>query len=429
MIFAIFLFPFALFSQEEEGSAESDDFSSLFDDAEDVSEPVVTEEPQIGMSYDVSLGTLRFPLEFSGKMRAEAGIAFIKEDNDADGAGYFDFKNYLNFVSRPDKYIALKGTIKTSLPSDGDELDGQTTYFYIYELYFDYLMFDRIYLTAGKKKSVWGNIRLFSDTESYEGDENALYTNVLYDSREHISGILKVPIGNHTFTALAMYKGGTGNDSPKTKDLSLAGSGEFVFWGTSLNLFGRRFPTVDSDIAKSNPALHKNTILGAELKRTIFGFDLYGQSLGRVSENEDKSMKTVFSSKFDDLSSFSSIVSTLGCYRMWNENTPYIGFNVEYQNIYFPLPEENETYFTHRFASYAGIAKLGPNKDISIGVQWNHNITQKTGFIQPGINISKILPHCDWRIGAKYEYGLDEKSKGYSTKLTAGTYLTISMDY
>ena len=421
----------SLFAQtaDSDETSDFDDLDSLFSEAEDVSEPVVSEDVSVVTNYNVTLGNLTLPLEFSGKMRAEAGLAFIKEDSESDAAGYFDFKNYLNFTSRPDKYIALKGTLKTSLPADDDDLDGQNNYLYIYELYFDYLMLDRIYLTAGKKKSVWGNIRLFSDTESYEGDDNALYTNILSDSRDHISGILKIPVGNHTFTGLAMYRGGTGNDSPKTKDLSLAASAEFVFMGTSLNFFGRRFPTADSEIVQTRPSLHKNTIVGAELKRTILSFDLYGQTLGRISENEDRELKKVFTSKFDDLTAFKSIVSTVGCYRIWNENIPYVGFNVEFQNIYIPEPGDDEKYFTNRFASYCGIAKLGPNKDLSIGFQWNHNITQKTGFFQPGINVSKILPHCDWRIRAKYEDGLNKDEKGYEKKLTVGTYLTISMDY
>ncbi len=417
----------AVFAQEE---STGDDYSEFFENAGDIDEPVITGEPNPATNYAVSLGSLQFPIEVSGKMTSELGLAYVRKDTEEDVTGYFDFKNYIYFTTRPDKYLALKGTIKSSLPADSDdELDNQSNYFYVYEIYFDYLMFDRIYVTAGKKKTVWGNIRLFSDTKEYEGDEDALCTNILYDSLDHMSGIIKIPVSNHTFTGLAMYRGGTGNDSPGTKDMSFAGSAEFIFFNTSINFIGRRFPIKDSEIVLQKPELHKNSILGLELKRTIFGFDIYGQGLGKLSENEDASLRKVFKSKFDDLTAFEKIISTGGVYRMWTGKTPYFGFNFEFQNIYTPEPEEDKKFFVNRFASYMGIAKLGPNKDISIGVQWNNNITEKTGFVKPGINFSKVLPHCDWRFGAKYEYGYDELVKGYSTKLTLGTYITISMDY
>ena len=441
-IFLVFLLP--LSAEDEE---IDDDFGALFEDASDVSGSVITEDKTAGTNYDVTLGSLKFPIEVSGKMNSELGLAWVKKGQENDGAGYFDFKNYIYFITRPDKYIALKGTMKTALPADDDEdaRDNQSNYFYIYEIYFDYLMLDRIYITAGKKKTVWGNIRLFADyyDESTVGTSNdtedgideedtdktdAQFTNILYDSREHLSGIVKIPIGNHTFTGVSMYKTGYGSDDAVgTKEMSFAASAEFVFFNTSINFFGRRFPLKTGEKA----ALHQESILGLELKRTILGFDLYGQGMGRVSDDETKSIKDCFTSKFDDLSSFTRIISTAGIYRMWADRAPYFGFNFEFQNIYRPEPDlkAGEKYFSNRFALYCGIAKLGPNKDLSVGVQWNHNIDERSGFIKPGVSVARVLPHCDWRIGAKYEYGLDEESNGFTKKLTVGTYITISMDY
>ena len=440
---AVLLVLLSPLAAEDDGGISDDDFSSLFDSASDVSEPIITEDKSAGTSYDVSIGSLKFPIEISGRMNAGLGILYAKKDNETDGEGYFDFKNYIYFTTRPDRYIALKGTIKTSLPEDDNESarDKQSNYFYIYEIYFDYLMLNRIYITAGKKKTVWGNIRLFTDyydeTSVYSSDDDdtddadkldAQFTNILYDSREHLSGIMKIPFGNHTFTGVAMYKMESGSDDKVgTKEMSFAGSAEFVFLNTSLNLFGRRFPLASSD----KGSLHQNAIIGLELKRTILGFDLYGQGLGRLSDDRSKSLKDCLTSKFDDLSSFTRIISTAGIYRMWTDVAPYFGFNFEFQNIYRPEPKlkRGETFFTNRFAVYGGITKLGPDKNLGLGVQWNHNITDRSGFIKPGINVSRILPHCDWRIGAKYEYGLDKELKGYSRKLTVGTYITISMDY
>lgn len=405
----------------EDINAQFDDFDSLFDDAEDVFAPIVTEEKSPTGSYNIPIGTLKLPIEVSGDLDAELGLAFRREDGSNDATVYFDFQNYIYFTTRPDKYLALKAVVKTQMP-DSDDIteaaeDGQTNYFYIYEMYFDYLMFDRIYITAGKKKSVWGNIRLFSNTDDYENDTDALYTNILYDSRIHISGIVKIPIGNHTFTAIGMYKGG--GDSAGTKDMSFAASAEFVFFNTSINFFGRRFPLAYG----SNSDQHQLPILGVELKRTILGFDLYAQELTRVVSG--KNFLNFFKSKFEDRDVFNKIISTAGVYRIWNENTPYFGFNFEFQNIYRRHRDEDMDKFTNRFALYCGVAKLGPKKDIGIGFQWNHNITDNSGFIKSGVIISSFLPHCDWRNGFECKYGADFDSY----KLTVGSYLRISLDY
>ena len=171
-------------------------------------------------------------------------------------------------------------------------------------------------------------------------------------------------------------------------------------------------------------------IVGIELKRTLFNFDIYGQSLARIQDGT--LAKDIFTSKFQDLSTFNRIISTVGTYRLWSENMPYFGFNFEFQNIYRPNPSEPEKFFTNRFAFEVGMAKLGPERNIKPAFQWNHNLTDKTGFIKAGIIFSRAFPHCDWRIGAKYEYGkvtqISDETHKY-TKLTAGSYITIDLDY
>lgn len=418
---------------EDAGAEEAaDDFDSLFNDAEDTDEAVVKEDIKAGTDYSLQLGTIKFPIEVSGKMNTEFGGAYLRESMTNDATVYFDFKNYIYFTTRPDKYLALKGVLKTSMPKDDSDTESNHL-LYLYEMYFDYLMLNRIYITAGKKKSVWGNIRLFSDyydekdsgNEKNDNDDNindALFTNILYDSRDYISGIVKIPFWNHTFTALAMYNEESSKKKPGTKDMSLAASAEFIFFGTSINFFGRRFPLSYGADAKNSQL----PIVGLEVKRTVLGFDLYGQSMARIVDGEKT--KEVFRSKFEDLSAIKRIISTAGTYRLWSDSAPYIGFNCEFQNIYRPNPESGEKFFTNRFAFEIGMAKLGPAKDIKVAAQWNHNITDKTGFFKSGIIFSRIMPHCDWRNGVKYEYGA-ESNKFRKYKLTIGTYLTINLDY
>ena len=424
-LFSACLFSFSPLAAQEsqDENASADDFDSLFENAEDVEEAVVTEEVKAGTDYDLKLGTINLPIEVSGYLNTEFGSAFVREDGDNDMSLYFDFKNYIYFTTRPDKYLALKGVLKTSMPKDDEDTE-RSNLLYLYEMYFDYLMLNRIYITAGKKKSSWGNIRLFSNSDDYENDSDALFTNILYDSRDYISGIIKIPVGNQTFTMLAMYNEETTSDSPSSKDMSLAGNAEFIIFNTAISFFGRRFPLSYSDDSEN----FHNPIVGTEIKRTILGTDLYGQVLGRVADSTRA--KSIFTSKFTDWDTFEKIISTVGCYHLWADSAPYVGFNFEFQNIYLPTPNEDERYFVNRFAFDFGMAKLGPKKNIKVGVQWNHNITENSGFIKPGIILSRVMPHCDWRTGFKYEYGLtDEGSADTYTKLTIGTYLTITLDY
>ena len=455
-VFFSVLFPVFSQSDNSENTAvlievaddSDDDLDDLFSDAEDSEKPVVTEEPNAGTNYNIQLGSLKFPIEVSGQLNTELGGAYIREDGIDDASFLFDFKNYIYFITRPDKYLALRGTLKTSMPKDGSDTEREQNnhLLYIYEFYFDYLAFDKIYITAGKKKSVWGNIRLFSDyydtsenisntdseTVSDTNDENvkdAQYTNILYDSREYISGIIKVPFGNHTITALAMYNDETNVSSTKTENMSIAGSAEFIFLNTSLNLFGRRFKLKDEKPRTDTTQL---PIIGLELKRTILNFDVYTQSIIRIQDG--RKAFDFLSSGFDDKSAFNRFINTFGTYRLWSEKTPYIGFNFEYQNIYRPYPTDSQHYFVNRFAFQIGMAKLGPDKNIKPAIQWNHNITDSTGFIKAGVIFGRVMPHCDWRVGMKYEYGkvsidTDTGESHKFSKLTLGTYISIDLDY
>jgi len=323
--------------------------------------------------------------------------------------------------------------LKTSMPEDDDDSETNNL-LYLYEMYIDYLMLNRIYITAGKKKSVWGNIRLFSsyytdsdnddatDDDTSDNVKDVQYTNVLYDSRDYISGIIKLPFGKHTITALAMYNEESSKSNPGTKDMSFAGSAEFIVFGTSINFFGRRFPLSYGNDSKNSQL----PIVCIELKRTIFGFDLYGQSMARISDGYK--LKNFFKGESDGEKMFNRVISTAGLYRLWSDNAPYVGFNFEFQNIYRPAPGDDEDYFTNRFAFELGLAKLGKNRNIKVAAQWNHNINDKSGFVKSGLIFSRVMPHCDWKNGIKYEYG--ENATSFDKyKLTVGSYLTISLDY
>lgn len=438
------------------GSFEfSDDFSDLFNDAEDTDEAVVTETESSGTDTTFSVASLAIPLKMSGDLSAELGAAVINEEGESSGTAYFDLVNYLYFTTRPDKYMAVKGSLKTSL-IDSSEADNesQNKYFYLYELYFDYIMADKVYITAGKKKTVWGNIRLFSNDDDFEGDDDAVYTNALYDSRYNISGIIRVPFGPSTATVLTMYRGG--DDEPTHRDLSYAASLDAVLFGTSMNVFLRTFPSRYGNLKK----YYSNPIVGAEVKRTIFGIDFYAQGIGRVESN--KTLREFWKSDLYKRSAFEKCIFTAGGYKIFTEHFPYFGINAEFQSIYYPndvvhyvskysgksfkyLDDlESETGYSTSNLGYTteidhhegdlqnrlivdmGLTKLGKDRNLKVGVQWYHNFDTESGYVKPAFVASRIVPHCDWQTGVKWEYNKDQK---YFGKITLGTYLKFSLDY
>lgn len=451
-------------SDVAEENSDSDDsenlfdssFDELFNDAEDASETVIAESDEDNSS--LNLANLSIPLKMTGDLGAEIGGAYINTNGSSDFSAYFDFYNYLYFTARPDKYMAIKGSFKTALPSDGDE-EEQNHFFYLYELYFDYIMADKIYITAGKKNTVWGNIRLFSDDDNFDDDDaDAMYTNALYDSRKKISGIIRIPFGPSTFNFVAMYGGGAVDDEISRKSLSYAASCDFVIFKTSANIFARVFPS-KYGLQSSE---YMPPILGAELKRTILGIDFYVQGLARAKSNNV--LRKFYKEEFYEKENFSKFVFTEGFYRLFDGFYPNFGINAEFQSIYYPsslYKYGDETYigkrdfianlsdddrtkyesgtslediassyneggsFYNRLIVDVGLSKFGPDRSLKLGLQWQHNLTDKKGYLKSVLS-TRIFPHCDWRTGLKWEYWKDQESFG---KFTFGTYLKFGLDY
>ncbi len=403
---------FRVFSSEEsedffEEEGDYFDLESIFEGAEDISEPLAAEESETEEKTEKSALPFFVPLKFSGRIAAEVGLAFVRDDGENDYTGYLDFSHYLAFDSRLDKTIAVHGSLKTARPS-GQWLE-------LYELYVNYLMLDKIYICAGKKSTVWGNTRIFSDAndEFYDNDTDAHYTNILYDSIDSLSGVVTIPLWTGTVTAVALYDGNA--TSPTSDDISVALSVEMIVKKTSVNVFARRFPSEDGARATK----HQNPILGMELKRTIFGFDVYAQELSRIQDVS--AIKSAFSSRGSDMSAFSRFVSTLGIYRWWNIDFFDAGFNVEVQDVFAPNAEEDK--HSDKIALNAGVSRLGKNRNIKVGTTWKHDFFDKKGLLKLGVSVSDIFPHASWRTGVEWDY---DKEK---SKIILGTYIKINMNY
>ncbi|MCR5124896.1 MAG: hypothetical protein K6B43_06860 [Treponema sp.] len=428
--------------QTSENDDISDDIDGLFGEDNDVEGAVTSDSDSA--SGGTSFSFLSIPLEMRGELETEVGAAIKWDDHYPNGSAYFNLENYLHFLTRPDKYMALKGSLKTSLPdAEEAENDNQNRYFYLYELYFDYIMANRVYITAGKKKTNWGCVRLFSDDENddEERDDDALYTNPLCDSRYNISGIVRVPFGSSSVTLLTMYRGtGSLKNPPTYRDLSFAGNLELVFFDTYFNLFGRSFPSSNGTLAK----YYRSPLVGMELKKTLFGFDIYAQE--QASFVSMKRLRQFWKKELYCSDSIEKLTFTGGFYRFWNSSYPYVGINAEFQSIYYPTDnyemsyeaDENGDYdwvqgdisheaysFQNRLMVDIGVAKFGYENKFKAGLQWYHDFTNVRGYIKPIFIVSRVFPHCDWKSGFKYEY---DKEYDYG-KFTLGTYFQFNLSY
>ena len=389
-----------------------DDIDVMFMDTEDVDEPVVKEEDALPAAVTVSVNGLSVPLAFSGHLSSEVGLGAIYEDGSTSSTTAFSFTNYLYMNARPDSTMSVHGAIKTAYPDFGVSL---------YEMYFTYVLFGRVFITAGKKDTAWGYPRIFTsfaDSKSYLKKEETIvtedtYTNILYDSQSGVSGLVRIPFAFGTLTGVMLYHGT--DSSPKQNDVSVAASLELIVFDTSINFFGRKYPSASGSMA----SYHQTPIAGVEIKRTLLGFDIYGQSMARISNY--KKLRDEGTDAFDD--SVQKIISTAGFYRLWDGFTPNIGANVEYQDIYYPGAKEH----SQRIGIDAGISKLGPAKNIKVGALWRHSITDNNGYVKPAVSVSGILPHATWDTGVKIDYGNSSSYK--APKYTFVTAISVSLDY
>ena len=409
-IFAAVVFLFALFGAFAD---DTDDLDDLFSDAEDT-EAVVTEKPE-STTVVAQIGNFSLPLSWSGYLESSIGGGYVREDGSGKSSGYFTFLNYLYLNARPDKTLSLHGALRTDLPG-GSVLS-------VYELYFTYLLFDSVFISAGRKATSWGYVRLIGTVDD-DDDKNdtvsgsaykygGVSTNILSDSRGGTSGLVRVPLWTGTISAWAFYSDNYGTSSSMDSDkMSFALSVEETLWNTSINLFARKYPNA---LANSSDKKKFNEV-GLELKRTVLDADIYAQGIGQVKSASDIVKK-------HDINGFYEIVFTAGLYKWWDKHDPNFGFNLEFQEVYFPATANH-----NRCIAYdAGFRRLGRRHNIKIGVSGYHSILDKNGYIKPGIILSGIFPHANWENGVRIDYG--ESSEYVSPKFTLGSYLKISLNY
>ena len=130
------------FAQDLSDEDEYDDFDDIFlEQTEDIvveeSSPVI---PATSSNQSSSI------LSITGHFDGNVGLSAIIIDK-PDFGGYLDLSNTLYLNVKPSASFGIHGALDTSL-SNGFSVG-------VSYLYFDYMLFDRLFISAGKKSVSW----------------------------------------------------------------------------------------------------------------------------------------------------------------------------------------------------------------------------------------------------------------------------------
>ena len=353
LIFLVLCFSFVMFAQDAE-TEEFDEFDSLFAEAEDI----IVEE-QVNAPQPIPS---KQSIQFTGFLDTDVGFGFsISPDDYFKPLGYFAFENYTYLSARASDIFGIKATLKTQFPNFNLSL---------YEIYFDYLLLDFLYIRAGKRAITWGNTELIEH-------------NILSDCVNGTSIGLSFDLFNTNFSGIVMSQVNWGGESyPEFSNLSFALSIEKVLGSLQLNLFGRKWASEDTN--------HKNPVIGLESKINLWGFDLYNQTISHINFDFDNFKNT----------SLDKLYFTLGIMKDWD--TPRIGFIVEYEWIYYDKTLHPTTTDSHKIHFKGLVSRLFKSTS-KIGLEFEHDFVKNKGIITPGY-IYYALPHTDIKFGVPINY-------------------------
>ena len=383
-IFSLFICLISLsiffFAQESE---DAFDFDSLFEDVEDV-EAVVEESP---VQKEPTEKTKSDAFSFSGTFSANIGLFAQYPKNPAYFCGGLQFQNELSFLAKASAALTLQGSLLTNEKIITDTVDAIE----LSSLYFDYLMFNRLLLTAGKKHYDWGNTLYFESNvlEELEGFS------------KHLSVQLVFPLSPFTLSLLGMYNGKVG-ETMNPSFFDLAGSIDTSLWQTNMKVFSRYWSNTSTDSVKK-------IVFGFEWKRDILGLDFYQQAL--------------YYSDLKDLVDFKpeKIQLISGLSQFW-EGQYKTALLIEHKWKHNFLNDNDEQVI----ALNAGISRLLQGR-LKLGLQAEHNFAKYSG----NINLLAVLPgsrygfpHADLQFGIPLDYDKDA-----NINLKLGFNLALSFSY
>ena len=430
---------------DEKETEDFDLFDDLFNESEDLEDAVISEDDT--ESGKIANTEVFKSLTLTGTLSSDFG-GFVNYDlaqDDWDGGGVFLISNTLYLSARASKDLNLNGSFTTSL-SNKFAITLNT-------LYFDYLIKDLVFVTAGKRSFSWGYPLLFANGDLFGSGNNSYglpyvgpaYTNVLEISSNHAVFQVKLPWTSGTFTFMALYDFDKLSGNVSWMYLSYATSLEFTVLNQAINLFARTYAyeetlketenkveTVSSTLEDSESIVEgdvENTqketevakfgywmhpIVGMETKRTILGTDFYAQAQFRLLDF-----------KMPTKGNIDYAVGTGGFYKLFDTFDPNIGFAVEYQYVYDPNKKKETEVHNHKMAVEFGMKRLGHDKNLKFGIDWGYNFSTGNGLLACAFYVSNIFRHGQWKNVMGMSYGKNMENP----KFMLGSIISISMSY
>lgn len=375
----------------EEDIEGPDAIDELFgEDAEgDTDKAVTTPTTEI-----VKVDAKNKPVEFSGDLSAElGGLAWFYPWEDTKPVA--TFSNTLKFIGRPRSDFYVYGSFLTQFP----QMD-----FGVYELYFDYTLFGTADISAGKRDISWSlsrmlNTNIIDEKCAIITSEEALKKEKRKTSDSKFTFAITVPVLSYaSVKTLAQYESNALEDEMPDY-VSLAAKVEGYVGKFTISVLGKRW-------AKMDPYRY-DPCAGLEVVSTILGKDsnVFAQGLIHFAPMD----KEISRAKF-----------TMGIYKYF-ESPIMLGLAFEYQAIWgrrqLPkdsLPIGQYEGLQHLFAAEVAWSHFFFTKKWTFGCKWFHDTRGENGAgyygtLTPGIQISEILPHLDFKTTAPVYYGSQEK--------------------
>ena len=390
---------------DTEDLEEKDSIDELFgEDSEGDSDTAVTTPT----TEIVKIDKKDKPVEFSGELKAELGgyLWFYPWEQTKPLAS---FSNIFRFIGRPRTDFYVYGSLLTAFP----EMD-----FGVYELYFDYTLFGRADISAGKRDISWGHSRML-DTNILDDERSIITADQAIKKKERTTADSKftlsvsVPIFSYaSIQAIAQYESQSLHEDTMSNYVSVAGRVDGNIKNFSIGILGKRWASAD--------AYRYDPCVGMEVISTILGknSNLFVQGLAHISDESRK---------------ISRIRWSAGIYKYFS--SPYMfGFSFEYQGVWaskemstpiYGYTENEETGeiirtetgktidqykgVEHLFAAELGWSRYFFDKKWTFGCKWFHDYRGEYGIVTPGITIDEILPHVDFKTTAPVYYGSQEK--------------------
>ena len=370
-----------------DSSNDMDDLDSLFEEAEDTTgtEATSTELPK-QTAVEIS------PI-FKLNSSINAKLGFVEQCYpEEDHWPYAYFKGTLGATARPSSDLCIRAEGYVKFPKMAFVLD---------TFYFDYIMMNRLYVTAGRTNITWGNAHLFdtnvlddkrgdvtdvsifdTDNDDEKADDNTSSSHPFY-------AIATIPIRHGQLQMLAKY---IKSDEIDPAYVSYGMSFEYPVKGFALNVFVRTWPdykeTGGSDDCPNSE--YMDPAVGAQITGELLNFHLTAWGKAHLPKSDPLDF------------SYAKFVGGIG--RIWTAPEK-IGFLAEYQYTYNNMldKDESENRFSNNVAFTLQWRKMLGSR-FSPTIQWYHDIEDRCGSVIPSVSVSG-LPYANVTFLAPIFYG------------------------